>query len=198
MTSSIPVEHAYIIIYCLSCSLVLIILLTPTIPIRACIYVLLNSLVHLVLFCFSLSYLKSCIVMFLIGVWTFDSEAIYNCILALCSIITTVSVKFLINMFWRNCLLFVFSSKCKKKGTSCWISRQPDLGFMKRLQQILGRKHQRNLHVSIFFLLNSSYEQVHSSNSVQLQTGDLCSPPNIGIENSCFGNADVCRWRGNS
>ncbi|KAG8383056.1 hypothetical protein BUALT_Bualt05G0145000 [Buddleja alternifolia] len=24
---------------------------------------------------------------------------------------------------------------------------QPDLGWMKRLQQILGRKHQRNLHV---------------------------------------------------
>ncbi|KAF0898805.1 hypothetical protein E2562_011879 [Oryza meyeriana var. granulata] len=29
---------------------------------------------------------------------------------------------------------------------------QPDLGFMKRLQQILGRKHQRNLHVSILFV----------------------------------------------
>ncbi|XP_066384947.1 uncharacterized protein [Miscanthus floridulus] len=28
---------------------------------------------------------------------------------------------------------------------------QPDLGFMKRLQQILGRKHRRNLHVSIFY-----------------------------------------------
>ncbi|KAF0889941.1 hypothetical protein E2562_034336 [Oryza meyeriana var. granulata] len=28
---------------------------------------------------------------------------------------------------------------------------QPDLGFMKRLQQILGRKHQRNLQVSISY-----------------------------------------------
>uniref|UniRef100_A0A0E0CV97 Macro domain-containing protein n=2 Tax=Oryza meridionalis TaxID=40149 RepID=A0A0E0CV97_9ORYZ len=28
---------------------------------------------------------------------------------------------------------------------------QPDLGFMKRLQQILGRKHQRNLHVGISY-----------------------------------------------
>ncbi|KAK1297016.1 hypothetical protein QJS10_CPB15g01320 [Acorus calamus] len=26
------------------------------------------------------------------------------------------------------------------------VNRQPDLGWMKRLQQILGRKHQRNLH----------------------------------------------------
>uniref|UniRef100_A0A452YBG4 Macro domain-containing protein n=1 Tax=Aegilops tauschii subsp. strangulata TaxID=200361 RepID=A0A452YBG4_AEGTS len=30
---------------------------------------------------------------------------------------------------------------------------QPDLGFMKRIQQILGRKHQRNLHVGILVVL---------------------------------------------
>lgn len=28
-----------------------------------------------------------------------------------------------------------------------WNNRQPDLGWMRRLQQVLGRKHQRNLHV---------------------------------------------------
>lgn len=28
------------------------------------------------------------------------------------------------------------------------INSQPDLGWIRRLQQILGRKHQRNLHVS--------------------------------------------------
>jgi len=31
---------------------------------------------------------------------------------------------------------------------------QPDLGFMKRLQQILGRKHKCNLHVCILFMFN--------------------------------------------
>lgn len=27
------------------------------------------------------------------------------------------------------------------------MNSQPDLGWMRRLQQMLGRKHQRNLHV---------------------------------------------------
>lgn len=44
----------------------------------------------------------------------------------------------------------------------CDINSQPDLGWMRRLQQVLGRKHQRNLHVCdanycIIYLLESIF-----------------------------------------
>lgn len=84
---------------------------------------------------------------FLAGIWTFDSKALHDCLFPFCSIPTCVSVGYVAEM---EHTYFVFTLVY---GTNFfnWIYRQPDLGFMKRLQQILGRKHKKNLHVSISF-----------------------------------------------
>ena len=73
-----------------SSSLFLIIWLTSTISVEHA-YIA-YSLVHLVLFFFTNLIMESCVIFRFIGVWTSDSEALYNCIFALCSVITTVSV----------------------------------------------------------------------------------------------------------
>ncbi|KAI8536689.1 hypothetical protein RHMOL_Rhmol10G0276000 [Rhododendron molle] len=42
-------------------------------------------------------------------------------------------------------IVYLHSAASLQRPAS-WTTRQPDLGWMRRVQQILGRKHQRNLH----------------------------------------------------
>lgn len=79
---------------------------------------------------------------------------------------------------------------------------QPDLGWMRRMQQILGRKHQRNLHVCSTLLrdfaenvciCSSKYINLHC-----LFAGNLCSSPDFSPKGHNFCLAVVCRQCGMS
>lgn len=63
----------------------------------------------------------------------------------------TVFINRAYHWFLKICMQFSvmwFLDDCLSPlSTFFLINRQPDLGWMRRLQQILGRKHQHNLHV---------------------------------------------------
>lgn len=69
---------------------------------------------------------------------------------------------------------------------------------MKRLQQILGRKHQRNLHVCIHFTAIAIFPITPLSHPHVFlwSAGNICPPSNCWTENSNFCSATTCRWRG--
>lgn len=81
------------------------------------------------------------------------------------------------------------------------ITSQPDLGWMRRLQQILGRKHQRNLHVCTAFLAVLIRKNIFATlvwSLDVLYVGIICSSPNIWTEGCDICSAVACRQCGKS
>lgn len=84
--------------------------------------------------------------------------------------------------FWYNCYPVIHYMLL-------WINSQPDLGWIKRLQQILGRKHQRNLQVCTTDFFGQNRNNIFTPLVLLSWSwfwyfdlpyiGNICSPPDI-------------------